>query len=444
MRFRYLAVFVTFVAALAFLAAGCGGDDNGDDDGATVAEEEGGEERDVSFDLPVGVITSFTGDLSSFGEPIDTAAGIAVDIINETLEEEAIEGMSVEIVASEDDQTDPTAGVEAATKLVQSDNATVIVGALASSVSTPIAESVTVPNGVVQISPASTSPALTDLADDGFFWRTPPSDALQGQVLAEAMAEEFGADATVNTGTRNDAYGTALVGVFEENWEANGGTIGASVSWNPEASTFDTEAQQLAGGEPDAWLIIDFPETFAKVGPALVRAGGWDPTRTFTADGLRSSDLPGDVGEEATEGMRGTAPTSEGAPAGDAFATAYEERAEGVSRQTFDAQAFDAVIVSFLAAVRGGASDSETIRDNLQAVSGAGEGEGADQYTFEQLGDAINALLAGEEIDYEGASGPINFDENGDPGAALYEVWQFEGNEISTLDSFEFSGTDEG
>jgi len=185
-------------------------------------------------------------------------------------------------------------------------------------------------------------------------------------------------------------------------------------------------------------------ENGAKVGPALVRAGGWDPTRTFTADGLRSTDLPADVGEEATEGMRGTAPTSEGAPAGDAFATAYEERAEGVSRQTFDAQAFDAVIVSFLAAVRGGASDSETIRDNLQAVSGAGEGEGADQYTFEQLGDAINALLAGEEIDYEGASGPINFDENGDPGAALYEVWQFEGNDITTLDSFEFSGGDEG
>jgi branched-chain amino acid transport system substrate-binding protein len=95
--------------------------------------------------------------------------------------------------------------------------------------------------------------------------------------------------------------------------------------------------------------------------------------------------------------------------------------------------------VSFLAAVRGGSSDSETIRDNLQAVSG---GEGGDQFTFEQLGEAIQALLAGEEIDYEGASGPINFDENGDPGAALYEVWQFEGNEITTLDSFEFSGTE--
>ena len=442
MRFRYLAAFATFVAALAFLAAGCGRDDNGGNDGATVAE--GGDDGDVSFDLPIGVITSFTGDLSSFGEAIDAAARIGVDIIHEALEEEGIEGMSVEVVATEDDQTDPTAGVEAATKLVQSDDATVIVGALASSVTTAIAESVTAPNGVVQISPASTSPALTDLVDDGFFWRTPPSDALQGQVLAEAMAEAFGADATVNTGARNDAYGTALVAVFEEAWEANGGAIGVSVSWNPEASTFDTEAQQLAGGEPDAWLIVDYPETFAKVGPALVRAGGWDPTRTFTADGLRSHDLPGEVGEEVTEGMRGTAPTSEGAPAGDAFATAYEERSGNAAGQTFDAQTFDAVIVSFLAAVRGGASDSETIRDNLQAVSGAGAGEGADQYTFERLGDAISALLAGEEVDYEGASGPINFDENGDPAAALYSVWQFEDNEISTLDSFEFIGTDEG
>lgn len=433
MRFRFLAAFVTFIAALAFLAAGCGGD-NGNGDAVQPTEE--GQASDVSFDLPIGVITSFTGDLSSFGEPIDTAARIAADIINEALEEEGIEGISVEIVASEDDQTDATFGVEAATKLVQTDNVSVIVGALASSVTTPIAESVTVPNGVVQISPASTSPALTELADDGYFWRTPPSDALQGQVLAEAMAEEFGADATVNTGTRNDAYGTALVGVFEEAWQANGGTIGQSVQWNPEGSTFDTEAQQLAGGEPDAWLIIDFPETFARVGPALVRAGGWDPALTFTADGLRSSDLPGDVGEEATEGMRGTAPTSEGAPAGDAFASAYDERAGDVPRQTFDAQAFDAVIVAFLAAVSAGSADSDAIRDNLQAVSGP-EGE---QYTFEQLGDAIQALLNGEEIDYEGASGPIDFDDNGDPGAALYEVWQFEGGDITTLDSFEFSG----
>ncbi len=217
-----------------------------------------------------------------------------------------------------------------------------------------------------------------------------------------------------------------------------GGTIGRSVRWNPEAATFDSEAQRLAGGSPDGWLIIDFPETWAKVGPALVRTGNWDPARTFTADGLRNTELPGDVGEQATEAMRGTAPTSEGAPAGEAFGRVFQERAEGVSRQTFDAQAFDAVMLAFLAALKGGSADSEAIRDNLRDVSGPG----GDKYTFEELDQAIRALVAGEDIDYEGASGPIDFDENGDPSAALYEVWAFEDGEIATRETFDFTEED--
>ncbi len=430
MRKRNLAalaiVLVAVVAAFVFALLRFGG---GDDDQAAP-----GDARNGSFDLRIGVVTSFTGDLSPFGEPIDRSARIAANLINESLERTAVDGVAVEIVATEDDQTQATAGVEAATKLVQTDNVDVIVGALASAVTTPIAQSVTVPNRVVQISPASTSPALSDLDDDGFFWRTPPSDALQGRVLARAIAAELGNDATINTGTRNDAYGTALTGVFEQAWRDGGGTIGRSVRWNPEAATFDSEAQRLAGGNADGWLIIDFPETWAKVGPALVRAGGWNPERTFTADGLRNTELPGDVGGPATEGMRGTAPTSEGAPAGEAFGRVFQERAQGVSRQTFDAQAFDAVMLAFLAALRGGSSDPETIRDNLQAVSAPG----GEKYTFEQLDEAINAIRDGEDIDYEGASGPIDFDENGDPSAAIYEVWEFEDGEIRTRETFDF------
>ena len=420
-RFALVAGVIAVVVAVVVAALVMRGDDD-------VADVE-------AFDLRVGIVTSFTGDLSAFGEPLDQAARIAADLINESLERVGLSDVSLTVAASEDDQTQATAGVEAATKLVQSDRVSVIVGSLASAVTIPIAESVAIPNRVVMISPASTSPAITDLADDGFVWRTPPSDALQGQVLAEAMANEFGADATINTGTRNDAYGTALIGVFEEAWRENGGTIGRSVRWNPEAPTFDSEAQQLAGGSPDGWLIIDFPETWARVGPALVRAGGWDPFATFTADGLRSSTLPAEVGDQATEGMRGTAPTSEGAPAGEAFDRVFTERAPaGVERQTFDAQAFDAVIVSFLAALRAGSSDPEAIRDNLQAVTGP---PGA-KVTFEQLDDAIRMLTRGEEIDYEGASGPIDFDANGDPGAALYEIWRFQDGELVTEDTVTF------
>jgi ABC-type branched-subunit amino acid transport system substrate-binding protein len=347
----------------------------------------------------------------------------------------------VEIVASEDTQTDATAAVEGATKLVQTDQVGVVMGALASTNTIPVAESVTIPNRVLQISPASTSPAISDLSDDGFVWRTPPSDAKQGEVMAQAIADEIGADATVNVGTRNDAYGTALAGVFEAAWKDGGGTIGQSVKWNPDAATFDTEAQQLTRGNPDAWVVIDFPETFAKVGPALVRTGSWDPSKTFATDGLRDSSLPQDVGRQATAGMRGTAPVPpEGAQAAQAFGTIFDERAKaGVERQTFDAHAFDAVILAFLAAAAANSSDPAGVQEELQPVSGPP----GDPYTFEQLADALTALANGEDIDYQGASGPIDWDANGDPTAATYELWRFESGKIESLRTFEVGGESE-
>jgi branched-chain amino acid transport system substrate-binding protein len=424
MKRRTLVAILIAALLVLPLAVGCGGDDGA-----------GGE--DVSVELKVGNLVPFTGDLSSFGEPIDQAARIAAQVANEAATEAGVDA-SVQVVASEDTQTDATAAVEGATKLVQTDGVHVLMGALASTNTIPVAESVTVPNQILQISPASTSPAISDLSDDGFVWRTPPSDAKQGEVMAQAISDEIGADATVSVGARNDAYGTALARVFEGAWREGGGTIAQSVRWNPDAATFDTEAQQLTRGSPDAWVIIDFPETFAKVGPALVRTGRWDPNKTFATDGLRDSSLPQDVGRRATAGMRGTAPVPpEGSAAAQAFDRVFQERAKaGVERQTFDAHAFDAVILGFLAAVAADSSSPADLKDNMQAVSGPP----GTAYTFEQLPNAITAITNGDEIDYQGASGPIDWDENGDPTAATYELWRFETGKIVSLRKFEVGG----
>jgi branched-chain amino acid transport system substrate-binding protein len=448
-----IALLALLVAALAFAAAGCGGDEEAAappppaeapaETGAPAATGAPAEEpapAAPSFDLKIGNIMSFTGALAPYGPPIDTGARIAVDIVNESLQGAGLTDVSVEIVASEDDQTDSAPGVEAATKLVQSDGAQVIIGALASTVSLAVAESVTVPNQVVQISPASTSGLLTSVEDDGFLWRTPTPDNIQAELLVILMSEAFGADATINIGARNDAYGAGLAEAFQALWEEAGGTIGTSVLWNPDAASFDTEAQELASGNPDAWLIVDFPETWAKFGPALVRTGEWDITRTFTTDGLAlaKKDVKS-LGPELTEGMRGTRPNPgvTPAPAADAFEAAFKERdAEGVGRGTFDAQAFDAAMLAFLAALQAGSSDPAGIRDNLQAISGP-PGE---QYTFEQLDDAINAVLAGEDIDYEGASGSVNLDENGDPGAegSSYQFFEYKNGKLEPIDVFPY------
>src|ERR671918_480352 len=363
-------VALALVVLVPFGVSACGGDDDGEAGGETTATEEGGEEAAPSFELKIGPILPLTGDLASFGPSQAEAARIAVERIQEALGSAGVEDVTVTLLDVEDDGGRSQAGVEAATKHVQTDEADVLLGTMASSVTIPIAESVAIPNEVVQITPTSTAPEITELDDDGYVWRILSSDTLQGSALVDAVADAFGSDATINVGARNDAFGTALKELFEQGWEEQGGTVGASVQWNPEATTLDTEASQLADGSPDGWVIIDFPETFARFGPALVRAGGWDPTQTFMTEAMRNAEELTKIGAEATEGLRGTAPTSEDAPARDAFDALFEQEAEGSPLTGFEGASFDAVLLSFLAALAAGSSDPDDVKGSLQDVSG--------------------------------------------------------------------------
>jgi branched-chain amino acid transport system substrate-binding protein len=176
-------------------------------------------------------------------------------------------------------------------------------------------------------------------------------------------------------------------------------------------------------------MIIDYTGTWAKMGPALVRSGNWDPAKTFTGDGLRSTSLPQEAGRPATEGMRGTVPTSLEAPAGAQFDALWKREVDG-PRQSYDAQNFDAVMILALAAAAAGSTDPASIAENLQPVS-APPGT---KYTFEQLSEALAAAASGEDIDFEGASSPINFDDAGDPTAYNYGTWSYTGGKLVDTD----------
>lgn len=425
-RRRMAAALAALALTTGAIAAGCGDDsDSGSASGTTGSGTSGGGGGGGGGSvgtLKVGVLVPLTGQLAPFGGPGSKAADLAAAQVNAAAKEAGVD-LNLTLV-TEDTKTDPQGAQEAATKLIESDDVSAIAGPWATGETIAVAENVTVDAGVPIVSPSATNPSITELDDDGLVFRTPPSDALQGRVLAQVVAKRIGADSAVVTASRNDAYGNALIEEFSKAWKAGGGTVTRNVAYNPEAASLDSEAGQIASGNPAGWVVVDYPESWQKMGPALVRTGKWDPAKTFTADGLRSNDLPAKVGRKATEGMGGTAPTSVDAPAGTAFDTLWKKQV-GKKRQTYDAQNFDAVVLIALAAAAGGSSDPADIAANLQAVS-----KGGTKYTFEQLPEALKAAAAGEDIDYEGASGPIDWDDKGDPSAATYGTWVYRGGEL--------------
>ena len=422
-RFTALALAV---AGLSFGLTACGGDDDGGG---------GGEE---TLDLTIGDSVPLSGDLADFGPPGDKAAQMAVEeVINPAIEDAGVDHTVNLVTEDNGGGADQQAAVSAARKMVDSDGASCIAGAWASADTIPTAESVTIPEEVLLISPASTSDEITGLDDDGLVNRTAPPDSFQGPTLSKYLVEKAlgGTEATVNVGARNDAYGTGLAETFSTAWEDAGGTIGKEVIYDVKLPNYDSEASDLMSGNPDGLVIVDFPETYNKVGPALVRAG-FDPTTTFVTDGLISGDLAEGAGEDAVNGLRGTAP---GVPDDDQSAQAFDDLwnktdiEPDIERQTFDAQNFDAVILCYLAAVAAGSTDGADMAEVVQDISSP---EG-DQFTWQELPDAIEALQNGDDIDYQGASGPIDMDEAGDATSGVYDIYEFKDGVPEPTDEIE-------
>jgi ABC-type branched-subunit amino acid transport system substrate-binding protein len=415
------------VACLSFGLAACGDDDDDGGDGG------GGE---TSLDLVIGDSLPLSGDLADFGPPGEKAADLAIEEINAAIEEVGADH-TVEIVHEDNGGgADQQAAVQAARKLVDSDGASCITGAWASADTIPTAESVAIPEGILLISPASTSDEIPGLEDDGLVNRTAPPDSFQGPTLAQYVDQELGGaqGKTVNIGARNDSYGNGLAETFTAGWEELGGTVGETVVYDPKLPNYDSEADQIVGGNPDAVVIIDFPETYNKVGPALVRAG-FDPSTTFVTDGLINSALAEGAGEDAVNGLRGTAP---GTPDKEDSTVAFDElytssEPADVDRQTFDAQNFDAVVLCYLAAVAAGSTEGADMAAEVQGISAAP----GDQYTWEELPEAIEALQNGDDIDYLGASGQVDMDESGDATAGVYDIYEFEKGAPAPVDEVE-------
>jgi ABC-type branched-subunit amino acid transport system substrate-binding protein len=374
-------------------------------DSSAVAEIEAGD-RDLA--MKVGTILPQSGALAFLGPPEEAGVNLAVQEINEA-------GLGIDIEAilrdSGDTQTD-TATVSVTDLLSQDVSA--IVGAASSGVSLTVVDAI-VGAGVVQFSPANTSAQFTDYEDNGLYWRTAPSDVLQGEVLGNLIAED--GNSTLGLIVLNDAYGTGLAEYTTTAFEAAGGEVVATELFNEGDSNFAAQISAVTAANPDAIAVISFDQ--AKIiTPALV-GSGYPGDKLYFVDG-NLADYSKDFAPGLVEGSKGTLPGLDTADLGD-FTDRLLEIDPTLTDFSYAAESYDAVILIALAAFAANDIAGESIASYLQQVSG-GSGEGTKVTTF---AEGAELLAAGEQIDYDGYSGPITFDENGDPTDATIGIFEF-------------------
>jgi ABC-type branched-subunit amino acid transport system substrate-binding protein len=376
---------------------------------------------DLTLTLNYGVLAGLTGDSAASGQLWNESTRIAILHLNRTLSEMGL-GDSIKAVLadSQDSQGKPADGIEAARKLVDIAKVQVVMGDIFSSVTAAVATSVTVPARVIQFT-GGTNASLTQLNPAGgptFLWQPPGADDLQGQVLAQVIGEGLGPKAKISIGARNDTYGAGLAEQFRQAWTAKGGEVLKSVIYNHQQPTLDTEAQQLVQGNPDGWLLIDFCPTFAKLLGPLQRTGQWDPARSFGSDALRNCTA---AGYKNVPGMRATGANVSSGTSLPAYEKLYRANAKsGLDYQAWTAEAFDSVLIAFLAALAARSPEPTKLSPHIAALTNPP----GRILTFEQLDQAIKATLAGEKIQYSGVSGPLNFTARGRAGTAAFDIYQ--------------------
>lgn len=410
---RLLALFSVF----ALFVAACGDDDDDasedstTDDSApedTVAQNEG----DGIFQI--GTLLPETGSLAFLGPPEFAGVDLAVADIN------AAGGVNGEEIpdAIRGDSGDTTTDIaNQTTDRLLNEGVDVIIGAASSGVSLTVIDKIT-GAGVIQFSPANTAPDFTDYDDDGLYFRTAPSDVLQGALLGDLIAED--GNTTLGILALQDPYGEGLAEFTTESFEENGGEVVETIIYDPNAANFDAEVSQMADAAPDAVILIGFDES-ARILTSMIEAGiGPGDIPVYGTDGNMGNALGEQFAEAggaagALEGMKGTFPATE--LTGD-FQEALLEVDPDLEDFNYAGESYDAVIITALAANIAGTDEPSAIAAEINNVTRDGE-------KCETYAECLELIEAGEDIDYDGVSGPLEFSDAGEPTEASFAIATF-------------------
>jgi branched-chain amino acid transport system substrate-binding protein len=404
------------LAAAALVLTACGSGD--DEPEASPTNDDSSEAPEPTGDgvLTVGNLLPQTGDLAFLGPPEFAGVKLAVEEINAA---GGVLGQDVvNIDADSGDGTPDIAGSEV-DKLFNQD-VDAIIGAAASGVSVSVIDKIT-GNGVVHFSPANTAAGFDTYDDNGLYFRTAPSDRLQGQVLANLAAEDGKSNVAVMA--RQDFYGEGLAEQVQTTLQERGVNVAEYVLYSADAQNYTAEVNKIAAAKPDALVLIAFEET-TKIIPQLIAKGiGPEDIQLYFVDG-NLADYSGESFD--LSGVKGTLPV-----AGDPD-PAFNDRLLSIDPKlkdfSYGPQSYDAMMIIALAAIAAGDDSGEAIGANIIDVTR----EGTQCSTFEEC---AKLLEDGEDIDYEGASGPTDMNDTGSPASGTIGINEYTGNKYKQVDS---------
>ncbi len=395
------------VAGLVLTA--CGGSDTATTDAPAGGSSSSAEAPAAKGDgtLKVGTLLPQTGSLAFLGPPEFAGVDLAIKDINDA---GGVNGKPVEKLDSDSGDTSTDTASQSVDRLLSA-NVDAIIGAASSSSSLSVIDKIT-GAGVLQISPANTSDALTDYDDKGLYFRTAPPDVLQGRVLGDLILSD--GNATLGILALQDAYGTGLADSTTKSVTDGGGQVVETVVYDPKAASFSTEVGKIKAADPDAIAVIAFDET-KKIIPEMVKQGiGPDKKKIYFVDG-NLANYDKDFKKGTLDGVEGTLP---GVAANDDFKARLLEVAPNLTEFSYAPESYDAVVVVALAAEAAKDDAGASIATKMQDVSAGGE-------KCTSFADCVKLLQDGKDIDYDGVSGPIEFNDKGDPSEASIGIYKY-------------------
>lgn len=361
-------------------------------------------------EIKLGFLGGFTGPIESLSPPIYEGAKVAIAQVN--TQGGVLDGQFLSMPSADTTCVDASAASNGADRLVNSEGVIGIVGALCSGSTIAAANNIAIPAGVTMISPASTSPSLTSLADNDLVFRTAPSDSYQGEMLAKLL-EESGIDEIAITYVNND-YGKGFADALVENYT---GYVAASEAHEDGKADYRSELGSLASTGSQTLVVIAYADGS---GQTIIRQAyeSGDFNQYVGSDGMVGQSLIDAVGADVLEGMIATKPGIPELQGLDAF----EEAMISLSldpKAVFAGQAYDAAFLLALAIEQNGNASAEGLNEALRSVSSA-PGVPVLPGQWQQ---AKALIEQGVDIDYQGASGDHEFDANGDvPGLIVRMV----------------------